>query len=144
MKQHYSTFDPTIQKVLAKVENCLGWKLADIPPLPQWLGKSGRGILMGDAAHAMLPYLAHGAATSTKDGTALAECISRALRLDDIPKVLPAFQEIRKPRCEIIQAGSRANGDIWHLPDRSEQERCGCAMGGETGDSSDAESNSNH
>ena len=70
----------------------------------------------------MLPYLAQGAASSIEDGAALAECIDRAADTTMIPSVLRAFEQIRKPRCEIIQAGSRANADIWHMPDGPEQE----------------------
>jgi salicylate hydroxylase len=123
MKKHYSNFDPTIQKVLSHVTSCLKWKLADIPPLPKWVSESGRVVLIGDAAHAMVPYLAQGAATSIEDGAALAECLDRAQHIKDIPTLLRAFEAIRKPRCEIIQSGSRANGTIWHMPDGPAQER---------------------
>lgn len=123
MKQHYHNFDPIIRKVLTKVTSCLKWKLADLPPIPRWVGKNGRVVLIGDAAHAMVPYLAQGAATSIEDGAALAECISRATDVSMIPSVLEAFQELRKARCEIIQAGSRSNGDIWHMPDGPQQEQ---------------------
>jgi salicylate hydroxylase len=135
MRAQYETFDPTIQRVLTKVESCLKWKLADIPPLPRWLSNNGgRVVLIGDAAHAMLPYLAQGAATAIEDGAALAECVGRASGKDEIPALLRAFVSIRKPRTEIIQAGSRANGDIWHLPDGAEQERRDRSMAGKGAD----------
>ena len=123
MKQHYAAFDPTIRKVLDKVTSCLKWKLADLPPIPRWVSLSGRVVLIGDAAHAMVPYLAQGASTSIEDGAALAECIARATDLATIPSALHAFEEIRRPRCEIIQAGSRSNGDIWHMQDGPEQQK---------------------
>lgn len=130
MRGHYASFDPTIQRVLTKVTSCIKWKLADIPPPPRWRSANGRVVLIGDAAHGMVPYLAQGAATSIEDGAALAECVDRATSVDMIPRVLEAFEEIRRPRCEIIQAGSRANGDIWHLHDGPEQEKRDRAMGG--------------
>lgn len=58
MRAHYSHFDPVIKKVLAKVKSCVRWKLAELPPLPSWVSPSGRVVLIGDAAHGMLPYLA--------------------------------------------------------------------------------------
>jgi salicylate hydroxylase len=58
MKAHYATWDPVIGKVLSKVSGCMKWKLADLPPLSNWVSRSGRVVLIGDAAHAMLPYLA--------------------------------------------------------------------------------------
>lgn len=123
MRSHYDHFDPTIKRVVSKVTSCLKWKLADLPPLPRWVSESGRVVVMGDAAHAMVPYLAQGAATAIEDGAALAECVDRAGDVSMIPAVLSAFQDIRKARCDIIQAGSRGNGDIWHMPDGPEQEQ---------------------
>lgn len=123
MKQHYADFDPIIRKVLANVTSCLKWKLADLPPISRWVSPSGRVVLIGDAAHAMVPYLAQGASTSIEDGAALAECIARAADITEIPSALQAFETIRRPRCETIQAGSRSNGDIWHMPDGPEQQK---------------------
>ena len=121
MKKHYCNFDPIIQRVLEHVNSCLKWKLAYLPPLTKWVSDSGRVVLIGDAAHGMLPYLAQGAATSIEDGAALAECLDRVQDISDIPIMLQAFQAIRKPRCEAIASGARANGDIWHMADGPEQ-----------------------
>ncbi|KAL1966637.1 hypothetical protein VTN77DRAFT_4048 [Rasamsonia byssochlamydoides] len=128
MKAHYAQFDPVIRKVLSKVSGCLKWKLADLPPLPTWVSRSGKVVLIGDAAHAMLPYLAQGAAMAIEDGAALGECLDRAATKRDIPRVLQAFQTIRKPRCERVQLGARENGHIWHLHDGKEQEQRDKAM----------------
>lgn len=123
MREHYRNFDPVIQKVIAKVDSCLKWKIADLPPLKKWVGSSGHVVVIGDAAHAMVPYLAQGAATAIEDGAALAECLSRAKDASMIPEALAAFQEMRKARCEVIQSGSRGNGDIWHMPDGPGQQQ---------------------
>jgi salicylate hydroxylase len=58
MKWQYRNFDHVIQRVLNKVTCCLKWTLADLPVLSSWVSPSGRIVLLGDAAHAMLPYLA--------------------------------------------------------------------------------------
>jgi salicylate hydroxylase len=58
MKWQYRNFDHVIQRVLDKVTCCLKWTLADLPVLSSWVSPSGRTVLLGDAAHAMLPYLA--------------------------------------------------------------------------------------
>ncbi len=122
MKATYADFDPVIRKVISKVTNCLKWTLADLPPLQSWLSKSSKVILIGDAAHAMVPFLAQGASMSIEDGACLAECLERATGPGDVPRYLKAFEQMRKPRCERIQLGSRTNGDMWHLQDGREQE----------------------
>src|ERR1019366_4918624 len=83
-------------------------------------------------AHGMLPYLAQGAATSIEDGAALAECLDRVQDISDIPNMLQAFQAIRKPRCEAIALGARANGDIWHMADGPEQAQSSFVIGNTT------------
>lgn len=125
MKKHYCNFDPVIQRVLDHVDYCLKWKLAYLPPLTKWVSDSGRVVLIGDAAHGMLPYLAQGAATSIEDGAALAECLDRVQDVSDILNMLQAFQAIRKPRCEAIALGARANG---HMADGREQAQRDCEM----------------
>lgn len=56
-----------------------------------------------------------------EDGAALGECLNRARSASDIPKLMHAFEAIRKPRCERVQAVARDTGHIWHLPDGPEQ-----------------------
>ncbi|CAH0041864.1 unnamed protein product [Clonostachys rhizophaga] len=139
MRQNYQTYDPVIRKVLEKVESVLKWKLAEMPPLPRWLSNNGRVVLIGDAAHATVPYLAQGAAMSIEDGAALAECLDLADNMDMVPFVLKAFEEVRKPRCETIQSVSRGNGDVWHLPDGPAQVERDSKMGKGLRDEEEAE-----
>ena len=129
MKRQYDGFDPAIRKVLGKVTSCLKWKLAELPPLSRWVSDKGRALIIGDAAHAMVPYLAQGAAMSIEDGAALAECLERTCGDRNlIPRALRAFESIRKPRCEIVQEASRGTGHMWHMPDGPEQQRRDQAM----------------
>jgi salicylate hydroxylase len=122
MRRHFSNWDPVIQQVLSHIEECRKWKLAYLPPLEKWVSDSGRVVLIGDAAHGMLPYMAQGAAVSIEDGAALAECIDRAESVSDLQRLLSAFEMIRKPRCEAISGSTLANADVWHLPDGPAQQ----------------------
>jgi salicylate hydroxylase len=63
-----------------------------------------------------------------EDGAALGECLDRARSGRDLRRVLHAFEAIRKPRCERIQANSRDLGHMWHLPDGAQQEKRDKAM----------------
>lgn len=121
MKHHYRNFDPVIQKVLTKVTSCLKWTLADLPVLSNWVSPSGKIVLIGDAAHAMLPYLAQGAAQAVEDGATLGVLLSQLQSIDEIPSLLHLYEKIRRPRAEIIQKGALENGDIWHMPDGDDQ-----------------------
>ncbi|CAG9957077.1 unnamed protein product [Clonostachys rosea f. rosea IK726] len=122
MREHYKDFDPVIRKVLSKVQSCLNWKIADLPNLPTWVSENGKVVLLGDAAHAMVPFLAQGAAQAIEDGACLAECLSRAQNPSDIPSLVHAYEAIRKPRAERVQKGTRDSSYVWHLDDGPEQE----------------------
>jgi salicylate hydroxylase len=58
MKSEYEEFDSVVNKLLLHVDACVKWKIAELPTLRSWVSKSGKVALIGDAAHAMVPYLA--------------------------------------------------------------------------------------
>jgi salicylate hydroxylase len=55
--EKYKDWDPRLLKFLklAKPDDCYVWNITDLPPLPTW--SRGRTVLIGDAAHATVPYL---------------------------------------------------------------------------------------
>ncbi|SCO82749.1 uncharacterized protein FRV6_06962 [Fusarium oxysporum] len=57
MRELFSDFDPSMQKLLSLVRDCISWKMVEVPPLPSWVSQGGKMILIGDAAHAMAPYV---------------------------------------------------------------------------------------
>jgi salicylate hydroxylase len=123
MRKSYADWEPTVRQLLSHVTSYLKWKLAYVLPLERWVSDSGRIVIIGDAAHAMLPLMAQGAAVSIEDGAALAECLDRVTGLVDLPPVLRAFQDLRKSRCETISKAALSLADLWHLHDGPEQEQ---------------------
>jgi salicylate hydroxylase len=57
-----------------------------------------------------------------EDAATLAECLERAEISEDIPVVLKAFQEIREPRCKLVQEWAATKGKRATIPDGPEQE----------------------
>jgi salicylate hydroxylase len=56
-----------------------------------------------------------------EDGASLAECLDRAKTVDSIPRVLKAFENLRRARAESMIQLSRATMSQWHLPDGEQQ-----------------------
>ncbi|KAF2177125.1 FAD dependent oxidoreductase domain-containing protein [Zopfia rhizophila CBS 207.26] len=128
MKREFADFDPVVKKLLEKVDSASKWQLADVPELQDWVSVSGKVVLIGDAAHAMVPFLAQGATSAVEDGAVLAECLARSENEGDIPQFLHAFESIRQSRISTIQKGAHYNGHMLHLPDSEEQRQRDAAM----------------
>ncbi|KAH8845378.1 hypothetical protein MCOR27_002435 [Pyricularia oryzae] len=87
------------------------WQLRDIDPLDAW--SKGRAILIGDAAHAMLPTQGQGASQAVEDAEALqaylADLPARPTG-DQVCEALRKVWEVRHQRAILIQNFSRAQG----------------------------------
>lgn len=77
--------------------------LYDRAPLDSWI--NGRIALLGDSAHAMLPYHAQGAVQSMEDAWVLARTLQQSG--GDIPPALERYQSLRKDRTARVQAQSQ-------------------------------------
>lgn len=116
---HFASWDERLQNVLRALDedSLMKWALYDRAALSTW--RRGRVVLLGDAAHAMLPFMAQGAAQSIEDGVILA----RALDAFDIDDALSAYESIRRPRATRIQDSSRENNITFHAQDGDVQQK---------------------
>ena len=96
--------------LLASVSVWKRFAAADRRPAVTW--SNGNVALIGDAAHASLPYLAQGAAMALEDAVILAKCISAD---PGIPTALANYARLRQPRTARIQRQSRRLASIYHL-----------------------------
>jgi salicylate hydroxylase len=84
-------------------------------PLAHWT--YGRVTLLGDAAHAMEPFQAQGAAQAVEDAYVLAECLASGHPAD----ALRRYESLRKQRAGDLQSSSHAAAESFYLPDGPEQ-----------------------
>ena len=112
LKKAYKGWNRTIETLLqhADPNTLYKWALHDRLPMKQW--SKGRIIVLGDAAHPMLPFLAQGAAMAIEDGAVLANCIDN---FDEVEEALKYFEKIRKPRTSYAQSAARRNAKVLHL-----------------------------
>lgn len=107
----FAGWDEPVTKLLEACEECYLWGLFDQEPLPKW--SDGRALLLGDACHAMLPFMAQGAAMAIEDACVLADEIIR--QPQNLTEALHAYEHRRKPRTTMMQQVSRANARLFHL-----------------------------
>ena len=86
------------EDVLHSAGGWLAWPGFDLEPDPRWV--AGKTALIGDAAHAMLPYLAQGAAMALEDACVLAQQLDSHA---DVQEALSAYTGKRFPRVSQVQ-----------------------------------------
>lgn len=110
MRRAFADWCPEVTALLEPVEEVLLWGLFAHPVLPRW--QDGRHVLLGDACHPMLPFMAQGATMAIEDAWVLAQCIDD---LKNIPEALEQYERLRKPRASRVQAASARNAGIYHM-----------------------------
>ncbi len=86
------------------------WATADREPIARWV--YGRVLLLGDAAHPMLQYLAQGACCALEDAVTLAQAL-RA-HAQDLDGALARYQRSRVARAARVLLSSREMGRLYH------------------------------
>ena len=91
----FSSFDEGTRTIISKpvFGQVFKWGLFGRPWLDQW--SSGRVVLLGDAAHPMLPFLGQGAANALEDAMILTRCLAAA---PNPQKAFALYQATRGPR----------------------------------------------
>jgi salicylate hydroxylase len=101
--------------MIGAVDEWRKWALFTVPDGGEWT--SGAVALLGDAAHAMLPFAAQGAGMAIEDAAVLAKCLGETQR-EGGPSIASAMQiyaRARRSRISRVQRTARQNGRIYHL-----------------------------
>ncbi|KAM0753451.1 FAD binding domain-containing protein [Meredithblackwellia eburnea MCA 4105] len=109
--ESYANFPPWMKELFSRSPALGLWQLRDIDPLQTWV--KGRVILIGDAAHAMLPTQGQGASQSIEDAEALKvflEGLNGASTASEIEVALQRVFKVRHDRATLIQQYSRQQG----------------------------------
>jgi salicylate hydroxylase len=120
MAREFEGWDARLRQLIGAATETRRWALYDRAPLEFW--SAGGVTLLGDAAHAMLPFFGQGAAQAIEDAVALAECL-RGADAGSAPAALRRYEALRRPRATRVQLMSRGRELRNHLPDGPEQER---------------------
>ncbi|WP_420860546.1 FAD-dependent monooxygenase [Algirhabdus cladophorae] len=110
LQDRFAGWHPDVAQVLDACETVHLWALFDRPSLPHW--HQGRAVLLGDACHPTLPFMAQGACLAIEDAGVLANSIHSA---SDLTAALSQYETRRKPRATALQTRARDNADLFHL-----------------------------
>ncbi|KAF7366972.1 Salicylate hydroxylase [Mycena sanguinolenta] len=105
VRNSFKGWDPRIETMLGFVKKSL---LYTHEPLTSWSHPSYRLVLIGDAAHAMTPYLAQGAAIGIEDAAILGGILSdpRYSCPQTLPAALRLYERLRISRANRVAEAS--------------------------------------
>ncbi|KAI1174489.1 hypothetical protein F4777DRAFT_599509 [Nemania sp. FL0916] len=118
--KYFSDWDPTINHVVQFLDDKpLRWVLHDRDLCHQWVFAGGKVVLLGDAAHAMVPHQGAGAGQAVEDSYILGKCLGDFLkesRSHSMEEWLThVYEAVRLPRAQQVQTTSRENGNNFHF-----------------------------
>jgi salicylate hydroxylase len=100
--------------IIGAVDDWRKWALFTVPERGEWT--SGPIGLLGDAAHAMLPFAAQGAGMAIEDAAVLAKVMSEGTMetAAQVTAALKRYARLRRTRVTRVQRAARKQGQIYH------------------------------
>ncbi|KAK4690386.1 hypothetical protein P7C71_g6390, partial [Lecanoromycetidae sp. Uapishka_2] len=117
VRKAFKDWDPRIDMMLEHVTEVLEWRLYTHKELPSWVHGSGKMCLIGDAAHAMTPYLAQGAAMGIEDSAILGGLLSRYPQKETLHETLKVYESLRLKRTAKVAAASISSRHFTQMDD---------------------------
>jgi salicylate hydroxylase len=115
----FAGWHPAVTEMVGATEVGQRWALHDLEPLGRW--HTDRAVLIGDAAHAMVPHQGQGANQTIEDAIVLADCLAGARTAGgELGTALRRYADLRRKRTARVQRWSRRVADLMHLPDGPE------------------------
>ncbi len=109
LRAAFAGFGGPVTDWLRQVEEVFLWGLFRHPVAHRW--HAGRQVLIGDAAHPTLPFLAQGANLALEDAWVLA----RSLSEHAMDEALVQYQATREERCIRVTDAASRNARNYHL-----------------------------
>ena len=105
----FESFVPEVRGWLDQIERPNLWGLFRHPVAARWQGQGA--VLVGDAAHPTLPFLAQGANMALEDAWVLADCLNSL----QVEPALRAYQTRREARVRRVVEAANRNARNYHL-----------------------------
>ncbi|KIM62723.1 hypothetical protein SCLCIDRAFT_1214833 [Scleroderma citrinum Foug A] len=114
--------EPRLRKLVRGASSRICGPVKIVPQLDNWVHRSGRVIVLGEAAHALPSGSVQISALGVEDAAVFAKLFSHITSKEQIPTFLHAFQDIREDRCARVIHSEQRNLLFRMMPDGPEQE----------------------
>lgn len=110
MQAAFDGWAPEVRRLLSVCDDVKIWGLFDHPVAETW--SQSTAVILGDAVHPMLPFLAQGANMAIEDAWVLAEEWERH---DDTQEAFKAYRKRREKRVRRVVKASAGNRRVYHM-----------------------------
>lgn len=119
LKDDFAGWNDEIQTIIDNIDKdqCYRWSMNNRVPIKNW--RTNKAVVMGDAAHPTLPYMASGAVMAIEDAAVLMRSLNTN---EDVIEALDMFQRNRVDRTGLIVTESTEHGELYHLSNKEEFE----------------------
>ncbi|TFK17320.1 FAD/NAD(P)-binding domain-containing protein [Coprinopsis marcescibilis] len=93
-----------------------------------WVDESGKILLIGEAAHALMPCTIHNLALAVEDAAVLGGLMSHLRSRKQIPQFLEAFQDLRFARIQQVHQSELSNAALTVMPPGEHQDQRNAGM----------------
>jgi salicylate hydroxylase len=104
-------FSPPLSSLAETAGPWNAWPIHAVDPEGPWTDPRGLALI-GDAAHAMTPFAAQGAAMAIEDAYVLAALVAE--RPDNLSAALTGYEALRRPRIRRVVRRGALNHLAWH------------------------------
>ncbi|WP_447044991.1 salicylate 1-monooxygenase [Vreelandella sp. H-I2] len=112
MLKVFEDWSPACQAILECIPEPTRWALHELPELARY--HRDRVLIVGDAAHALVPHQGAGAGQALEDAYVLASLLTDvSCNRDNVSEVLSAFEQVRHARTCKVQRTSHEAGDVY-------------------------------
>ncbi|KAJ7740580.1 hypothetical protein B0H16DRAFT_1566851 [Mycena metata] len=111
-----SQYSDSVRRLFTMVPTAQRTKYVVRERIAEWVDRTGRILLIGEAAHPSLPCSTHGASLAVEDAEALGVLFAHLTTLEQIPQLTEGFQELRRTRCDFIHRGELSNAALTTMP----------------------------
>jgi 2-polyprenyl-6-methoxyphenol hydroxylase-like FAD-dependent oxidoreductase len=117
----YGSFPQPIPKLIECTDKIYYWPVYRLHPMPRdWFSPLGRIVLVGDAAHAMLPHAAQGVGMGVEDAVVVGKIIAALANQTASPSIIKPsaalwqreYQKRRAARVEYFIAHAEGQGKV--------------------------------
>ena len=112
LAEAFDGWHPSVTGLFDEANNLIKWGIFERVALPRW--SQGRTTLLGDAAHAMTPFLGMGAAMAIEDAMILARSFEAE---QEVAPAFARYEAARRPRTLLLHEKSAEQGRLTQARD---------------------------